>query len=121
MPHMLDKILKVKDKVMSVLRDFPQTRESDKLVWLAYMCQYHGLKDQMGKESYMRFKQWFLQDTVPCHESIRRVRAQIQSSGLFRGENYKERRAQAKEVYHHFGDGSGGDGSGKLRNGERSL
>ena len=114
---MLKHIIKIKDRIYALLQAHESTRESDKLLWLAYMCQYHGLRDTLGPDVYSVFKQWLLHEDVPPHESIRRVRAEIQSAGHFRGKNYKERRGNAKDVYDHFAIGSGGDGSGKARDG----
>jgi len=91
---MSEGILTCKDKVNEILADYNETRDSDKLLFLAYLCKYHGLKQKLGPIAYAQLKAIIMDDNTPTMESIRRVRQKLQEDGQFVGKN---RRCRLKE------------------------
>lgn len=75
---MADDIKKVSNRILIILQTFPQTRDSDKLLWLAYNCQFNGLKDVIKEGSYDAFKHWLLKADTPAFESLSRCRRKLQ-------------------------------------------
>lgn len=95
---MIKDLLKAKDRVHWILENFPDTRDSDKLLWLAYLVIFHGLKDKIGTDNYLRLRT-IIMDTETCTmESITRCRRKIQESGLFEGENRAQRLEEQEQV-----------------------
>lgn len=82
---MLKDLLTAKSRVKELLEKYEQTRDSDKLLWLAYLCNYHNLKISLGEESYRKLKNIVLNENTPTMESIRRVRQKFQENGLYIG------------------------------------
>lgn len=67
-----------KDRVEMILSKYPETRDSDKLLWLAYMCIFHELKCHIGTNAYNKLKRLITDPSTPSFESVRRVRQKIQ-------------------------------------------
>lgn len=101
---MLEHIILVKDRVLHILEKYPETRDSDKLLWLAYLCLFHDLQSRIGKESYLKLKDLMMEPTTSPMESVRRMRAKLQSEGFYRGDKYLERLAEANSVHDYFAD-----------------
>lgn len=80
---MIRDIKKVKDRVYYILERYPQCRECDKKLWLAYQIVFHNLKDVLGSQAYERYKAMLLSSNFPTMESVRRVRQKYQEEGLF--------------------------------------
>jgi hypothetical protein len=75
---MLSQVKSNRDKVKTILEKYPETRNSDKLLWLAYMCFYKELKFIIGEENYVKFRALLLQESTPTFESLTRARRKIQ-------------------------------------------
>lgn len=80
---MIKDVLTIKEKVELLLSKYPETRDSDKLLWLAFMVTYHNLKSTMNEETYIRFKTLLLNNDTPVMESVRRVRQKFQENGKY--------------------------------------
>ena len=87
-----------KDKVLSMLSQYEETRDSDKLLWLAYLCKYHGLKETLGLENYLKLKKLIMHEDTPTMETVRRIRQKIQEAGSFIGKNRAQRMEEAEIV-----------------------
>lgn len=95
---MSDSLKTIKARVAAILERYPETRDSDKLLWLAYMNLNHNLKGVLGVQSYQYLKELIMSDDVPSTESIRRVRQKIQENGLYRGKQRQYRIHESEMV-----------------------
>lgn len=75
---MLSDYVKVQDRVKFLLERYPEVRDSDKLLWLAYNCHFNNLKEVTYTGKYENFKAWLLREEVPVFESLSRARRKIQ-------------------------------------------
>jgi len=82
---MINDLIKQKERVEFVLEKYPSTRDSDKLLWLAYLVIFHDLKNVLGEEHYELLKSVVMDKTCPTMESIRRLRQKFQEGGKFVG------------------------------------
>lgn len=105
---MISDLKKVKDKVAWILNKYPNTRDSDKLLWIAYLVTYHDLRNQIGDEAYNKMKSIIMDKNTASMESVRRVRQKLQEDGLYLGENRKQRLDEADEVREYFKNNKGG-------------
>jgi hypothetical protein len=80
-----------KDKVGLLLSEYVTLRDSDKLLWLAYLCKYHNLRNALGESGYQKLKAVIMDDKTPTMESIRRVRQKYQEGGMYAGTGRKKR------------------------------
>jgi len=101
---MLDDIIKVEDKVRAILEHYPATRDSDKLLWLAFAVMHCGLKDAIGEEAYIQLKQWMLRKSTPALESIRRSRQRIQQMDRSLAGDRKFRMDEAEVMRVHYAE-----------------
>jgi hypothetical protein len=90
---MLKDIKKVKDIIHDLLKNYPELRDNDHLLYLAYLNTKHDLKTKIGNVAYCQLKKILLSDDCAKLESIRRVRQSIQENGEFQGEKRKLRKA----------------------------
>lgn len=95
---MIDDINSVKYKVAKVLEKAPSTRDCDKLLWLAYMVNFHGLRAKLGDVAYFTLKGILTSPECPSQESIRRVRQKYQESGMYKGTANVKRKRKDEEV-----------------------
>lgn len=96
---MINDIKKVHGKVEMILEKYPQTRDSDKLLWLGYLVLFHDLKTLLGDDSYAKFRDLLLSENTPSMESIRRTRQKIQEEGKYLGtERIKKLRDKENEL-----------------------
>lgn len=95
--EMIEGLKTCKDKVREIMEKYPVTRDSDKLLWLAYMVKHHGLREKLGNTAYEVLKEVFMSEETPAMESIRRVRQKIQEQEL-QGKLMAERLEQSSEV-----------------------
>ena len=98
-------LVTAKDRVEHILSRYPDTRDSDKLLLIAYWCVFHGLKDVLGEEKYLEFKKFILNDAVPTMESLRRVRQKFQENGMYCGEKREMRIEESGVVKEMIRDG----------------
>lgn len=80
-----------KDKVGFLLNEYVALRDSDKLLWLAYLCKFHDLKNKLGLDGYRKLKEVIMEDDTPTMESIRRVRQKYQENGMYAGSGRRTR------------------------------
>lgn len=92
-----DSLKTTKEKVTELLSEYPELRDSDKLLWLAYMNKHHQLRDKIGA-NYLDFRKILLSEDVPTMESITRARRKIQEEGQFVGSLRSNRLLEEKET-----------------------
>jgi len=100
---MLKEIKTQKDKVKALLRDYPETRSCDKLLWLGFMRLYGGFAD-LSELDYRRVRKIIL-EAAPF-ESIRRCRQKLQEHNpeLSATDIVKEFRGkEQKDISDYFG------------------
>lgn len=93
---MLKDLNKVQDRVEDILIKYPECRDSDKLLWLAYNCIYNDLKENLF--GYQAFKTWLLKNNIPMFESLSRARRKIQEHNKDLQGNIEVRREEEKLV-----------------------
>jgi len=89
---------KAKHRVEKILSDYPETRDSDKLLWLAYLVIYHDLKNVIGEYAYRDFRTLLMEKETVTMESIRRMRQKFQESGKYIGNKRKFKLDEAEIV-----------------------
>ena len=92
---MIEDLITNKEKVEDLLSKYPATRDSDKLLWLAYLVVYRDLRFKIGPEAYLKFKNILLSPETSSMESIRRVRQKLQEDGLYIGTKRKDKIAES--------------------------
>ena len=94
-----NEIKTIKDRVEKLLVKYNETQDSDKLLWLAYLCQYHDLQTRLrySKSPYLVLKDVVMQE-APSMESIRRVRQKIQENGQHVGTKRKQKMKEESAV-----------------------
>ena len=90
---MLKDIIKVQDRVEELLKNYPQLRDNDKKLWIAYLSNYHNLKNNLNsaKDPYLMLETLVYDSETPTLESITRARRKIQEAGRYVGEKRKQR------------------------------
>lgn len=96
--RMLESLKTIKEKVEIILLNYEITRDSDKYLWLAYLVEFHNLRNEIGDSAYLKMKKIVLDDKTPTMESIRRIRQKFQESGDYVGKNRASRMNEADEV-----------------------
>lgn len=86
------------DNVRQLLSDYPETRDSDKMLWLAYLVRHHGLRRIIGDDAYFEMKRIILNKKTPTMESITRARRKIQENGEFIGKHRSTRMGESVRV-----------------------
>lgn len=87
----------VQGKAYSLLSKYPQVRDNDKLLWLAYNCEHNGLKKLLGPK-YDEFKAFLLSQDTPMFETLSRVRRKLQENHPHLAGDKAERLAIADEM-----------------------
>ena len=94
---MIEDLIKAHDRVRYLLEKYPQCRDSDKELWLAYNVIFNNLKENMT--SYEVFRLWLKNPETPVFESLSRCRRKIQEKEPhLRGELANERKIEAENV-----------------------
>lgn len=86
--------------VHDILQKYPETRDSDKLLWIAYLAIHCKAKD-MNKASdpYLFFKEMIMNPNTIQMATVIRCRAKIQNEKkLFVGTRALEKAMRAEEV-----------------------
>jgi hypothetical protein len=97
----LHQIIKVQDRVEYLLEKYVETRDSDKLLWLAYNAVFNDLKAHLV--NYNMFRAWLLKPKTPVFESLSRARRKIQEEKIeLRGQYYSRRQDEAEAIRNHF-------------------
>jgi hypothetical protein len=95
---MSEGITTCKSKVETLLSNYPQLRDSDKLLWLAYLNKFHNLNQIIGQASYELLKSLLMNENTPTMESVRRVRQKLQEEGKYQGTMRKNRMSEQSSV-----------------------
>jgi hypothetical protein len=93
----------VRERVLKVLLDFPETRDNDKLLTIHIWSEESSLSrtDLLGK-----FIDKFIAGELTNTESIRRVRQKLQEEHeMLRGKMYGKRRDKQKEIVNELRHG----------------
>jgi hypothetical protein len=90
------------DKVEAIMKVHPATRDSDKLLWLAYLVVHHDLRKLLGDKAYTQFKDILLDKKTPTMESVTRARRKIQESGNYQGEKRAQRLDEQESVRQYY-------------------
>lgn len=80
-----DGIESVSTKIEWLLKFYPELRDDDTLLFLAYLNRFHLLREVIGVDAYKKLKALLLDDAVVKFESVSRARRKIQSQGLYQG------------------------------------
>ena len=98
MSSVSESVVTIKDRVGFLLENYSVLRDSDKLLWLAYLNMEYGMQHKIGLEAYAKLKEIIMDEDTPTMESIRRVRQKYQEEGLFVGEKRSKRLKEADRV-----------------------
>lgn len=91
-------LVTIKDTVGGLLETYSVLRDSDKLLWLAYLNYKHDMRNIIGEDAYLKLKAIVMDDNTPTMETIRRVRQKYQQNGEYLGEKRQEKLAEAENV-----------------------
>lgn len=87
------KLHQIKTQVEDTLKNYPETRNNDKLLQVTILKKFYGVETIDD----------ILKPQVPSLESIRRCRQKLQSEGKYiSSEVVKEARLQQEEAYRQF-------------------
>jgi len=89
---------RAKDRVELLLKQFPETRDCDRLLWLAYLCTFHGLQTAIKEQGYLGLKKIVCNPATCSMESVRRTRQKFQEAGLYVGTKRKEKLREEIDV-----------------------
>jgi hypothetical protein len=103
---MYEELKTVKKQVYHLLKEFPETRDSDKELFLKFVDVFYKGKEVLGEAGWLNFRH--LLGILPPFESVRRCRAKIQEEGDFQGKCRDRRLREARKVKEYIND-SGGD------------
>jgi hypothetical protein len=95
---------KAKDRVEYLLRQFPETRDCDRLLWLAYLCTFHNLQGAIREHGYAGLRKIVCDPATCSMESVRRTRQKFQEGGRYLGEKRQERLREEVEVREYIND-----------------
>lgn len=80
MPPRVVKQMTTRDKVLHVLREYPETRSNDRLLILQVWDTFSSLRERLGEEAWTTFSAAFSNEKdLTGAEDIRRRRASIQN------------------------------------------
>mgnify|MGYP003606029781 CR=1 FL=1 len=68
----------IREKIRDLLVKYPDFRNDDKKLWLAYLNVNFDLKKKMNYESYELFKKTILSDSTPSLGTITKLRRKVQ-------------------------------------------
>jgi len=89
----------VKSKVEELLKNNPNTRDSDNLLVATYYFYEEGGKEALQNKTAYEFLKNMSSGKLTSFESISRARRKIQEQNPYlRGKNYKERQEMSEEV-----------------------
>ena len=93
-----------KDKVEYLLERFPQTRDSDTVLFLGYLKQFYGADKIVNGDGWEGFCRLMLSKRMPTPATLKRVRAKIQEEGRFVGTKRSRRMKTAESVRKKIGE-----------------
>lgn len=82
---MIKDLIRVKDKVEYLLMKFPETRDSDKILWLWYLREFEDMNNQLAfaYDPWRHLSETIRHPDTPTMESLRRVRQKFQQEGQY--------------------------------------
>lgn len=87
-------------RVSKILKDYPETRNSDRKLYLYYLRDFHNLRQHINIDGFHGLMNVFMNPDTPPMESISRARRKIQEGGIFLSDiQTKKHRAEKAE---HF-------------------
>lgn len=86
------------DKVEFLLGKYPELRDDDKKLWIAYLNIFHDLEKMIGRDAFIILKGILYDPNTPIMESISRARRKIQEKGLHQGEKRDQRMGEERNV-----------------------
>lgn len=96
--RMVESLTTIKDTVGELLDNYPVLRDTDKLLWLAYLNYKHDMRNTIGEDAYQKLKNIIMDENTPTMETIRRIRQKFQQNGMYLGEKRQEKLAEAENV-----------------------
>lgn len=96
-----EELQKADEIVSHILELYPETRDCDRLLYLAYIAIFFDVKKKLGPENYALIKR-VVQEGFH-YSSIMRTRQKLQHHGLFRGKKYYERHNLAEDAQRSLG------------------
>lgn len=95
---MLTDLIQVQDRIKFLLERYPEVRDNDKLLWLAYNCHFTHLKEVVATGEYKNFRDWMLKEDVPVFESLSRARRKVQEENSELAGDKQKRLKEEKKV-----------------------
>jgi hypothetical protein len=95
---MLEELQNIKEKVKFILDKYHSARDSDKVLYLFYLSEFHNLKNHLGEEKFLTLFNLITTPDTPSPESIRRIRQRFQETGLYLGEKRRKRMEEKERV-----------------------
>ena len=95
---MLRTLKLTKDKVEYLLEKFPQTRDSDTVLFLGYLKQFHGADKIVNGDGWEGFCRLMLSKRMPTPATLKRVRAKIQEEGRWVGTKRARRQGMGESL-----------------------
>ncbi len=88
------------ERVSRILEDYPETRNSDRKLYIHYLVDFHNLKQHVDTKGMTGLIKVFLDQDTPPMESISRARRKIQEKGFYLSdEQTKQGRLDKAEHY----------------------
>lgn len=88
----------IKDDIADILKNKPETRDSDKLLFIEYLNKNYDLVQVIGGIPFSKLKALLMDERTPSIESLTRMRRKFQENGMYLGKNRNERMKEASEV-----------------------
>jgi hypothetical protein len=88
----------VENRVKVILIKYPETRNNDKKLWLAYNLLHNDLKPVVKTGDWETFRVWIMSKKTPMFESLSRARRKIQEDHPVLAGAKKKRLKIAEEV-----------------------
>ena len=86
---MIKKMHLLKNKIEAVLAKYPETRDSDKELFIKFAGEYYDCDEEIVRD---------LLEELPNFESIRRYRQKLQEKRLYQGNRRAARNKPANET-----------------------
>ena len=85
----------LKNKIEAVLAKYPETRDSDKELFIKFAGEYYDCDEEIVRD---------LLEELPNFESIRRYRQKLQEKGLYQGSRRLAKQLLADETSKHINE-----------------
>ena len=92
---MIKEIKLIKNKVEAILKENPETRDSDKELFIKFAGEYYNCDEEIVRD---------LLEELPNFESLIRARRKIQEKGLYQGTRKLARQVLTNETSKHINE-----------------